>query len=111
MMEDVRLDDLITPLSNDRKQDIRDIAAEIFSDVNMNQKSDLEISQIHSIAVLKMYAEKYKSENARLLVTWLLELRVSKKARGRGDLVNALRAALVTSDEANTERRRKLLGL
>lgn len=93
------------------KADVKDIVGEVFSSKDLYLKSNLSSGQVAALSALVIFGDKYKSKYCKLLVETLLKLKVSEKARGRGDLIKALNAALVSSENAENGVKRKLLGV
>jgi len=97
--------------SDGRKKDIEAIVNAIFSKIAPEQKSVLSDEQVIHLVRGMIFAERYKSKIMRALVEHVLETRVSIDGRGRNDLVKALQATILASqDETTRGLREKLLG-
>jgi len=106
------LEDILKQQNTAKKQDIKEIVAEIFNETNISQKSNLTNSQVAAIAVIRLFGARYKSKVALAIANELLTLKVSEGARGRSDMTKALNAAIIASEVGDkNEMKRRLLGI
>lgn len=84
----------------------------VFSNTNMELRSVLEPDQILQIARGWVYAEFYNDSTMRAFLDILIKLPVSKRGRGRNDMVQAIKSALEKEENKLDEStlRQKLLG-
>lgn len=97
--------------STDREKLIQAVVKEVFSTLNMRLKSILTTKQMVQMVRLEAYAEHFNSPLAKYVHQAILESTVStdaKGGRGRGDLVETLKA-IVSQDSPTVDKNKSLM--
>jgi len=71
---------------------------QLYSDKNLEKITDLSISEIGKISVLRTYAERYGFKELQDLIDTFLRLRVSKKRKGREESVKIASANILREE-------------
>lgn len=103
---------------NERLENLRLAIESVFDPSNIRLKTVLTPEQIAHFVRAQIYAERYQSKVMASLIQTAMELQVSGtrdggKGSGRGDMVEALRATIVTAEvdeKKSSNLRKRLLG-
>lgn len=99
---------------NQRLENLRQAIDSVFQTDNLRLRTSLNDEQIAALARAEIYANRYNSDVMRELIKVVMELQVSgNQGRGRNDMVEALRATIVTTEieeGKSSTLRKRLLG-
>lgn len=71
----------------------------LFSNAGETQKTVLDARQVVVLARAEAFAELYKIPELKTLCSYLMQLKISEKGRGRKDLIAALQTRRQSIDE------------
>ena len=99
--------------TNETAEAVKAAIESVFGEEHLELRSVLSANQILQLARGMVYAEHYKDKTLLSFLQHLLKLPVSKKGRGRNDMVMALQKVLekgFASDDSDSSLRKRLLG-
>lgn len=76
--------------NSSNNDDIHRLVSELINDNNIEGKTDLNSNQIVAVARASWYAERYDSENLRIIIRYILKYLQSKDRKGRLELKEAI---------------------
>lgn len=93
----------------DDTDQIRQVIGSLFSDENINLKTVLNSEQVVALTAALAFADEYNVAIIKKVALYFMRLKVSEKARGRGDMRAVLMSMLRSEENMDTKEYDKLL--
>lgn len=82
--------DVFANIMNDENEQLQ-VVKELFTEEGLKMKTDLEDREVHGIAKLSFIADQFDIPSLNSWIDEFVKLRVSRKRKGRGEFIEAVK--------------------
>ncbi len=102
--------DLDTSVQLNEKSDFKNIGEELFTDRNINLRTELNAQQIRSATRLRFLEKKYGLKHVDVVLSNFLTFQVSKDRKGRSEFVEVAGGEKSAKRESIGEKIKRMVG-